>query len=140
VAKHFSGHESSSNDSHLGIVEITQNYKEEELIPYEKLQKEGFLDSVMIAHVINRNVDANFPATLSPTFIEGILRNQIGFKGLVISDDAQMGAISENYNFEEAVDIIYNAVKRDEISAEKTTESYELIYKLKKQYLFDKGQ
>ena len=81
-----------------------------------------------------------------------------------------MGAISENYGFEKAVirmvnagcniiaisnnsplgydedlpyktfDIIYNAVKRGEISAEKITESYELIYKLKKQYLFDKGQ
>ena len=75
VAKHFPGHGSSSNDSHLGIVEITQSYKEEELIPYERLQDEGLLDSVMIAHVINRNVDANFPATLSPLFIEGILRN-----------------------------------------------------------------
>ena len=107
--KHFPGHGSSSSDSHLGLVDVTSTYKDAELIPYKKLIKAGYADMIMTAHVMNRNVDPLYPATLSQKFINGILRNELGFKGIVVSDDMQMGAITENYGFEEAVVLAVNA-------------------------------
>lgn len=107
--KHFPGHGSSKNDSHQGLVDITKTYQEIELAPYESLIKDAAVDSVMTAHVINRNIDPNYPATLSPEFIEIILRQKLGFDGVVFSDDMQMGAIVDNYEFEDAIVRAINA-------------------------------
>jgi len=164
VEKHFPGHGSSVSDSHLGMVDITNTYQEKELIPYIELQKKGLLDVVMTAHIINRNVDENYPATLSSNFLQKILRQQIGFGGIIISDDLNMNAIVDNYGFKEAVvkavnagcdillisnngtseydeqlpykvrDIIYEAVKSGYISQKTTMESYDRIYNLKKKF------
>jgi beta-N-acetylhexosaminidase len=164
VAKHFPGHGSSESDSHLGLVDITRTYKNEELIPYEELQKEGVLDVVMTAHIVNTNIDKDYPATLSPNFLQEILRKEIGFKGVIVSDDMQMNAIASNYGFDESVvrainagcdiliisnngtsvydeqlpyktiDAIYNAVKDGKISMETINESYDRIIKLKEQF------
>jgi len=164
AAKHFPGHGSSASDTHLGAADVTDTYKDEELIPYKELQKAGLLDAAMTAHIVNRNVDKNYPATLSPDFIQKILRQEIGFKGVVISDDMQMDAIADNYGFEDAVvravnagvdivlisnngtaeydeqlpyktrDIIYRAVKDGKISRERILESYNRIYNLKIKY------
>ena len=57
----------------------------------------------MTAHVFNAAFDDTYPATLSPAAIGGLLRDELGFDGVVISDDMGMGAISKNYGFEEAV-------------------------------------
>ena len=118
---------------------------------------------VMTAHIINTNIDPDYPATLSSKFIKDILRNQLGFKGVVVSDDMDMGAIVDNYGFDEAlikainagcdmliisnngnvynenvvdkaVEIISNAVKKGEISEEQITESYNRIQELKQKY------
>ncbi|MFZ3054765.1 MAG: glycoside hydrolase family 3 protein [Minisyncoccales bacterium] len=161
--KHFPGHGSSTSDSHLGMVDVTNTYKEEELIPYQKLIEDGYSDMVMTAHIVNTNIDSIYPATLSPLFVKNILREQLGFKGVVISDDMQMGAIVDNYGFEEAiikavnagcdmlilsnngtvydekapydaVDIILKAVKRGEISEDQINESYNRIQELKNKY------
>ena len=59
--------------------------------------------SIMTAHVFNAALDSEYPATLSKTTIDGILRGQLGYDGVVISDDMQMGAIRKHYGFEEAV-------------------------------------
>lgn len=164
VVKHFPGHGSSEGDSHLGLVDVTKTYKEKELIPYQELQKEGSLEAVMTAHIINTKIDNNYPATLSPLFLQNILRNKIGFQGVVISDDMQMNAIASNYGFEDAViravnagcdilvlsnnstavydeklpyktvDVIYKAVKEGVISKERIDQSYERILNLKKEY------
>jgi beta-N-acetylhexosaminidase len=164
VAKHFPGHGSSKDDSHLGMVDVTETYKEEELIPYQELNREGLLDAVMTAHIINRKIDKDYPATLSSNFLQEILRKQINFKGVIISDDMQMNAIASNYGFEEAIikainagcdiigisnnstsgydeelpyktlDVIYRAVKEGKIPIERITESYGRIYNLKKQF------
>lgn len=109
VVKHFPGHGSAKEDSHQGIVDVTETYQEAELFPYHLLQGEGVMDVVMTAHILNKNVDENYPATLSPWFIEGILRRQVGFEGVVISDDMQMAAITEQYGLEEAVIKAINA-------------------------------
>ena len=161
--KHFPGHGSSTSDSHLGMVDVTNTYKQEELVPYQKLIENGYSDMVMTAHIIDRNIDPEYPATLSPLFIKNILKEKLGFKGVVVSDDMQMGAIVDNYGFEEAiikavnagcdmlilsnngktydekapydaVDIIYKAVKRGEISEQQINDSYDKIQGLKDKY------
>jgi len=107
--KHFPGHGSSDGDSHLGLADVTDTYEKEELLPYEQLLKNGAVDSVMTAHIIDRDVDPDYPATLSPLFIQSILRQDLGFDGVVFSDDMQMGAIVDNYGFEDAVIRAVNA-------------------------------
>lgn len=109
AVKHFPGHGSSTGDSHEGLVDITDTYSQEELAPYYYLQSKGLLKVVITAHIVNRNIDQGYPATLSPLFIENILRKQIGFQGLVISDDMQMSAITDYYGFEPAIILALNA-------------------------------
>ncbi len=101
--KHFPGHGSSAADSHLGMVDITHSYKEEELEPFRTLIAEGSADTVMVAHVFNKTIDENYPASLSEKFIKELLRTTLGFTGVVVSDDMNMGAIRKHYGFEEAV-------------------------------------
>ena len=100
--KHFPGHGSSRSDSHLGLVDVTGTYQEQELIPYTMLLEQGLVDTVMTAHIVNKNIDPNLPATLSPNFVQNILRKQLGFGGVVVSDDLQMGAIMDYYGLEQA--------------------------------------
>lgn len=109
VIKHFPGHGSSVGDSHLGLVDVTETYQPAELFPYHLLQSQGVMDAVMTAHIINKNVDEIYPATLSDLFIEGILRRQVKFDGVVISDDMQMASITENFGLEEAIVRAINA-------------------------------
>jgi len=167
VVKHFPGHGSSLNDSHLGLVDVTETYKEEELFPYEFLQEESLLDAVMTAHVFNKEVDEEYPATLSPNFLEDILRERLGFKGVIISDDMQMGAIAGHYGKEDSIirainsgcdillfsnnsqedynenlpyevqNIIYQAVIDGKISKERINDSYNRIIKLKSEFNID---
>lgn len=101
--KHFPGHGSSFQDSHLGFVDVTKTADPPtELAPYRALIGEGAVDAVMTAHVFNRNVDSRYPATLSAPTIDGILRKELGFSGLVVSDDLLMEGIVSRYGIEEA--------------------------------------
>ncbi len=101
--KHFPGHGSSIADSHLGFVDVTDTWSEDELIPFRQLVSEGVVDAIMTAHIFNANLDDRFPATLSEATLTGLLRNDIGYEGVIISDDMLMGAITQNFGFEEAV-------------------------------------
>ncbi len=107
--KHFPGHGSSRADSHKGFVDISDTWDAIELEPYKKMIAEGCVDAVMTAHVFNRNLDAEFPATLSKPIITGLLREELGFNGLVISDDMQMGAVADNYGFDFSIIKAINA-------------------------------
>ena len=107
--KHFPGHGSSTSDSHLGFVDVTHTRSDMELLPYKRLISEDSVDLIMTAHVFNQNIDRNYPATLSRVFIGEILRGQLGFKGVVISDDLNMGAIKDNFAFEESLQLAINA-------------------------------
>jgi beta-N-acetylhexosaminidase len=101
--KHFPGHGSSFEDSHLGFVDVTKTADPPtELAPYRALIGESAVDAVMTAHVFNRNVDPQYPATLSAPTIDGILRKELGFSGLVVSDDLLMEGIVSRYGIEEA--------------------------------------
>lgn len=107
--KHFMGHGSSRCDSHLGFADVTETYNENERLPFQRLIKKGIVDMVMTAHVYNRNYDNAYPFTLSKHVITHVLRNEIGFDGVVISDDLQMKAISEAYSFEDSIIKAVNA-------------------------------
>ena len=102
--KHFPGHGSAAGDTHLGVADVTATYDRElELAPYRELINGGYADAIMTAHIVNRNLDAAArPATLSPAIISGLLRQELGFAGLVVSDDMQMAAIVAEYGPEEA--------------------------------------
>lgn len=107
--KHFPGHGSSHNDSHLGLTDVTNYWSSEELIPYRNLINQGLCDMVMTAHTFNTALDPDYPATLSKATIDGILRKQLGFDGVVVSDDLYMGAIVQHYSYETAVEKAINA-------------------------------
>lgn len=107
--KHFPGHGGSKDDSHLGLVDVSQTWSDTELAPYRDLIRLGLADVVMTAHVFNSHWDPVYPATLSRAVITGLLREKLGFEGVVISDDMQMGAVVEEYGFDEAVERAVNA-------------------------------
>lgn len=100
--KHFPGHGSSTADSHEGFVDITRSWQEAELVPYKALIGAGLADLVMVGHLIHNDY-SELPSSLAPEWITGVLREQLGFKGVVISDDLEMGAIREHFSFEETV-------------------------------------
>jgi beta-N-acetylhexosaminidase len=107
--KHFPGHGSSTGDTHLGVVDVTDTWTDVELEPFAGLVGRGLPDAVLTAHVFNAHLDPDHPATLSRATIAGILRDRIGFDGAVLSDDMQMRAISDAYGYDEAVALAIEA-------------------------------
>jgi beta-N-acetylhexosaminidase len=101
--KHFPGHGSSRHDSHLGFCDISDTWDKKELLPFQTLINQGLADAVMSGHLFHRGLDEEFPATLSPAIIGGLLRRELTFDGVVISDDMQMAAITSRFGFAEAV-------------------------------------
>ncbi|MGI8965125.1 MAG: glycoside hydrolase family 3 N-terminal domain-containing protein, partial [Limisphaerales bacterium] len=104
-AKHFPGHGSATGDTHLGLVDVTKTWNERELIPFQRLIESDLCDVVMSAHVFNANLDSERPATLSKKVLTGILRGKLGYRGLIISDDLEMKAISAHYGLENAIQL-----------------------------------
>lgn len=109
VLKHFPGHGSSTKDSHLGVTDVTDTWSPDELIPYKLLFEKKDINAVMTAHIYNANIDPDWPATLSPKTINGLLRDSLGFEGVVFSDDMQMEAIRSEYGLETAIEQALNA-------------------------------
>ena len=108
--KHFPGHGSSATDTHLGMADVSDSWEIEELFPYKALIDSGLVNGIMTAHIVNSRLDnQRLPATLSSKIIQGLLREFLGYQGVVFSDDMHMGAISEHYGFEEAVVLAINA-------------------------------
>lgn len=103
VIKHFPGHGSAWNDSHVGMADVTDTWEPIELKPYKDLIASGSVKAIMTAHVFNENLDPDFPATLSPKVIQEMLRDSMGFDGLVFSDDMQMDAVREFYGLETTI-------------------------------------
>lgn len=104
--KHFPGHGSSTADSHEGFVDITRTWAPEELEPYRVLIGEGLADMVMVGHLYHADYadgDGETPSSLSARWIDGVLRDELGFEGVVISDDLEMGAIRDHFTLEETV-------------------------------------
>lgn len=112
TAKHFPGHGSSTADSHKMLADISETWQEIEIEPYRTLAKDGLLDAVMIGHLYHPRFSdvAKLPASLSGRAIAALRdKGQIGFKGVVVSDDMEMGAVSDDYSLEERVVKAVNA-------------------------------
>lgn len=170
--KHFPGHGSSFGDTHKGIVDVSHTWTKAELEPYKKFLNDGYQDMIMISHVINLKLDPNntiknklgepgfTPATFSEKIISDLLRNQLGFQGVIVTDDMCMGAIADQYSLEdalkhcinagidmiilanhkqdqtgEAVDIIERLVNSGKIPTQRIDEAYNRILRLKTKYL-----
>jgi beta-N-acetylhexosaminidase len=157
--KHFPGHGNSTTDSHLGFVDVTNTWSESELAPYRSLISSGNADMIMTAHIYNSKLDSQYPATLSRNIITGVLRNTLGFNGVVVSDAMDMKAITDYYGLESAVflsinagidiilfsnnqmydadiafkitEIIKNLITDGKLTEDRINESYERIMKLK---------
>lgn len=102
-AKHFPGHGNTIIDSHedLPIEDVSlEQLKERELVPFKKVIR-ARLDMIMTAHILYKNIDPDYPATLSKIIINGLLREELRYKGLIISDDLDMKALTKNYSREE---------------------------------------
>lgn len=109
VLKHFPGHGSSLGDSHAGFVDVSDTWSEKELEPYKYFIQKNAVDMIMSAHVFNSHIDEKYPATLSYNTNTKLLREQLGYRGVLISDDMQMGAISQHYTLKQRVTLAINS-------------------------------
>lgn len=109
VGKHFPGHGSATADSHYGLTDVTASWDSTELVPFRNLIESGRLPAIMTAHIFNRNIDPDNPATLSHKILTELLRDRLGFKGVIITDDMYMKGIIDNYSIEDAVVRAINA-------------------------------
>lgn len=107
--KHFPGHGSSTGDSHLGLTDVTDTWTEKELKPFKYMIENHRADMIMTAHIFNKKLDSRYPATLSRKVIKGILRDRLGYAGVVVTDDLQMKAISDSFGLEKTVYLSINA-------------------------------
>lgn len=103
TAKHFPGHGDTHLDSHVARPVVTHavaRLEAVELTPFRAAINAG-VEALMTAHVIYPAWDPQYPATLSPTILRGVLREQMGFQGVVVTDDLGMHAVSEVFPWEE---------------------------------------
>lgn len=96
--KHFPGHGDTAEDSHSGLAVVYKTKEELESCEFIPFREATARDMVMVAHVALPNVTGDMtPATLSPAIVTGILKDELGFEGLIITDAMEMGAIVETY-------------------------------------------
>ncbi len=105
TAKHFPGHGDTATDTHLNLATITADKPRLEQIewtPFRAAIASG-TDAVMTAHIaVPALDDMGIPATLSPKILTGILRQEMGFKGIIVTDALEMGGIAQGYQNGEA--------------------------------------
>jgi beta-N-acetylhexosaminidase len=102
--KHFPGHGDTSLDSHLALPSLLHDgarLRAVELVPFQAYCDAG-LASIMTAHVLFPELEPGLPATLSPKMLGGLLRTELGFQGLLVSDDLEMKAIADHFGPERA--------------------------------------
>ncbi|MGH4123385.1 MAG: beta-N-acetylhexosaminidase [Clostridium sp.] len=160
VVKHFPGHGDTSVDSHMGLPSVNNDLKRLksfELIPFAKAIKNN-ADAVMIAHILLSKIDSENPSSLSKTIITDILRTDLKFNGVIITDDMTMGAIVKNYDIGGAavksvkagtdivlvchgydnelavINALKNSLLKGEVSGQRIDESVYRILSLKQKY------
>jgi beta-N-acetylhexosaminidase len=107
VGKHFPGHGESTTDSHVQLPVVRSSVarlRAHALPPFQAAVRAG-VPAVMVAHLLITGVDARRPASLSPIVIGGLLRQELGFRGLVVTDALEMGAIVRGRSLPEAAEL-----------------------------------
>lgn len=110
--KHFPGLGSASVDPHKSLPYMNRSLAEMnavDLVPYRTLIKEGIVPMVMVTHILNPQLDAKLPTSLSPNVVTNLLRDQLKFQGVIISDTLWMGGISNTYSLSQAAVLAVNA-------------------------------
>ena len=110
-AKHFPGHGDTTVDSHLALPTVTtplETLREREFRPFVKAFKAG-CRLLMTAHVLNPTLDSKFPATFSKYTLNDLLRDELRYSGLILSDDLEMQAITDHYGADVAPALAINA-------------------------------
>ena len=160
VIKHFPGHGLTKKDSHFRIPKIKEKIElleKEDMKPFEAAIKNG-ADAIMVGHLIIKDVDKKYPASLSKKVIQKYLIEKYNYNGLIITDDMKMMAIRLHYNMKKAVkrailagnDIvmmglsykkvdkiikyIISQIKKGKISEERINKSVEKILRIKEKY------
>ena len=103
--KHFPGLGSATIDPHKSLPTMDRSLatlSAVDLVPYRTLINEGIVLMVMVTHILNPQLDPNLPTSLSPNVVTGMLRKQLNFKGVIISDTLWMGGISNTYSLAQA--------------------------------------
>ncbi len=103
--KHFPGHGDTAQDSHLDLPRLPHDLarlEAVELLPFAAYARAG-LASLMTAHVIFEAIEPGRPATMSRAVMTGLLRERLGFSGVIVSDDLEMKAIADHFSIERAV-------------------------------------
>ena len=103
--KHFPGLGSASIDPHSSLPYMnrsTATLNAVDLVPYRTMIAEGIVPMVMVTHILNPQLDPKLPSSLSPNVVTKLLRDQLHFKGVIISDTLWMGGISNTYNLAQA--------------------------------------
>jgi beta-N-acetylhexosaminidase len=157
--KHFPGHGMTSSDSHLTLpvsdIEPIKLYNTH-IYPFKRLIADDMSDMIMLSHIIYKNVDDKYPASLSQIIMKDILRQQLKYNGVIITDSLDMKAITSKYTVEDAAVIalkngadmvlvgkydyrkvknkIMDAVSKKEILIDDINQSYTRIIELKKKY------
>lgn len=103
-AKHFPGHGSSTGDTHNEFVDVSKSRLASELDPYRRTTA----DMVMLAHVFDSRIDSKLPASLSDKVVK-LLKDKVGYDGVVITDDLQMEGIATTHTAEQAAVTALNA-------------------------------
>ena len=106
--KHFPGLGSATGDTDREFVDVSATWSETELEPYRQLIGAGLVDLVMAANALNGQVDARNPASLSAT-THDVLRDELGWDGVVITDDLGAGALRDNYSQDDILRLAISA-------------------------------
>lgn len=109
--KHFPGHGATEADSHFELPvdrRSLDDIRKTDLIPYQKLIAQNLAPSVMTAHVLYPEIDPERPATLSKKIIHDILRGEMGYEGIIFSDDLRMKAIHDHHDLADASELFFN--------------------------------
>lgn len=110
VIKHFPGHGSAIADSHNGLTDISKTWQaDNELKPYRDLFKRGYKGGVLVGHLFVKQLDDQYPVSLSKKIVQNLLRRKMGWNGLVISDAYRMSAITKHYTIEQIMENSINA-------------------------------
>lgn len=156
VFKHFPGHGDTAEDSHSGIAvtyKTAQEMESCEWIPFSQVPEGAW---VMVGHIAAPEITGDLtPASLSPALVTGVLREQLGFEGLVVTDSLAMGAITQEYTpgqaalealnagcdlllmpagLEEAFEAVVTALENGTLSQERLDQSVERILEYKLEY------